>query len=223
MLIVIPGVLGSAQLAQVQTLIAQAEFGDGRATAGSLAARAKDNLQLPLNAPQMRALQALIGDALALSAEFVAAALPHRLHPALINRYLPGMAFGAHVDNAVRIDGVPLRADLAATLFLNAPTDYDGGELAIDSDYGLPDIKGNAGDLVLYPAGSIHAVRPLTRGRREVAVLWVQSMVRDSGQRRVLYDLDRVIRSLRERAPDSPEILVLTGIYHNLLRASVEL
>lgn len=223
MLIVIPGLLDSAQLAQVQTLLARAEFGDGRVTAGSLAAPAKANLQLAPTAPQLRALQALIGDALAVSAEFVAAALPRRVHPALINRYLPGMGFGAHVDNAVRIDGVPLRADLAATLFLNPPGDYDGGALAIDSDYGAPDIKGNAGDLVLYPAGSIHAVRPVTRGRREVAVLWVQSMVRDPDRRRALYDLDRAIRSLRARAPDSPEIIALTGVYHNLLRASAEL
>lgn len=223
MLIVIPRLLNDSALARAQAILDSALFGDGRVTAGTLAASAKQNLQLPSDSPQTRALQALIGAALEASVDFVSAALPRRVHPALINRYLPGMAFGAHVDNAIRFDDMPLRADLAATLFLNAPEHYDGGALAIDDSYGARAVKGNAGDLVLYPASSIHAVQPITRGRRDVAVLWVQSLVREAGQRRALYELDCAIRSLRERAPESPEILSLTGVYHNLLRAAAEL
>lgn len=224
MLVVIPQLLDEAALTRTRALLDAAAFGDGRVTAGALAAAAKQNLQLPADAPATRTLQDMIAAALEASVEFVSAALPRHIHPALINRYLPGMAFGAHVDNAIRFDGSALlRADLAATLFLNAPEDYDGGALAIDDSYGARLVKGQPGDLVVYPASSIHAVQPVTRGQRDVAILWIQSLVREAGQRRALYDLDRAIRSLRERAPESPEILTLTGVYHNLLRAAAEL
>ena len=190
MLLRIEGLLDSAALAEAHARLARATFGDGRVTAGELAAGAKRNLQLPPQTAEVRALRELILAALDRSARFIAAALPRRVHPPLVNRYLPGMGFGAHIDNAVRFDGPPLRADLSATLFLCAPTDYDGGDLIIEDAYGERAVKLPAGDLVLYPSDSLHRVEPITRGAREVAVFWVQSLVRDSSRRRTLFEVD---------------------------------
>jgi PKHD-type hydroxylase len=154
---------------------------------------------------------------------FVAAALPLRVFPPLFNRYEGGESFGTHVDNAVRYDRSadppqPLRTDLSATLFLSAPDDYDGGELLVEDTFGAHAVKLPAGDLALYPGSSLHEVRPVTRGARVAAFFWIQSLVRSDAQRRMLFDLDVSIQALGARVPDAPELVRLTGVYHNLLR-----
>jgi len=152
---------------------------------------------------------------------FMAAALPLRVFPPLCNRYEPGMAFGAHVDNAIReLPTSPLRVrtDLSATVFLSRPEEYDGGELVVDDTYGAHSVKLPAGDMILYPASSLHRVTPVARGVRLASIFWVQSMVRDDGERALLFDLDMAISQVSEHAPDNPGIVPLTSCYHNLLR-----
>jgi PKHD-type hydroxylase len=152
---------------------------------------------------------------------FMAAALPLKVFPPLFNRYQEGQSFGAHVDNAVRqITGTPhrVRTDLSATLFLASPEEYDGGELSVEDTYGLHNVKLPAGHLILYPATSLHHVRPVTRGARLASFFWIQSMVRDDGQRTLLFDLDMAIQRIGGEVPDHPSVIQLTSVYHNLLR-----
>ena len=157
---------------------------------------------------------------------FVAAALPLRVFPPLFNRYEGGESFGSHVDNSIRQlsgSGHRIRTDLSATLFLSVPEEYDGGELLVEDTYGVHPVKLPAGHLVLYPSTSLHHVRPVTRGARVAAFFWIQSMVRDDGQRTLLFDLDTAIQRLNQDAPDHPSAVQLTGVYHNLLRRWAEL
>jgi PKHD-type hydroxylase len=144
-----------------------------------------------------------------------------KVFPPLFNRYQSGQSFGTHVDNAVRqAPGTPhrVRTDLSATLFLAQPEEYDGGELSVEDTYGLHNIKLQAGHLILYPASSLHHVRPVTRGARLASFFWIQSMVRDDGERTLLFDLDMAIQRISGEAPDNQSVIQLTGVYHNLLR-----
>lgn len=218
MLVMIENVLSAQELAQLRDSYAQARFGDGRMTAGTMAAEVKRNLQLPADAAITRALTELVMGALHRHPDFVSAALPYRTSEMLFNRYLPGMAFGVHVDNAVRLLPQTMRTDVSATLFLSDPHDYEGGELLIEDTYGAQQVKLAAGSLILYPSASLHKVEAITSGHRDVVVFWLQSMVRDDARRGLLYQLDRSIQSLRARDPGAPEILLLTASYHNLLR-----
>jgi PKHD-type hydroxylase len=221
MLVHLPTVLTGAQVARCRELMERAAWVDGRVTAGHQSARAKDNLQIPEDAPEAREMGQTIVRALEQSALFVSAALPFRVFPPLFNRYEPGMAFGAHVDNAVRqIAGTPLRVrtDLSATLFLSALEEYDGGELVVEDTYGAHAVKLPAGDMVLYPATSLHRVNPVTRGARLASFFWIQSMVRDDGERTLLFDLDVAINRVNQAAPDHEGVVALTSCYHNLLR-----
>jgi PKHD-type hydroxylase len=220
-LLAVPDVINSSQVAQARKILDQAEWVDGRVTAGHQSARAKDNLQLPEGSPAARQLGEMVLAALQDSPLFLSAALPRHVFPPLFNRYEGGQAFGTHVDNAIRqIPGTPhrIRTDLSATLFLSDPADYDGGELVVEDTYGVHPVKLPAGHLVLYPASSLHHVRPVTRGARLASFLWIQSMVRDDGARTMLFDLDSAIRGLSGDLPDHPSTLQLTGVYHNLLR-----
>jgi PKHD-type hydroxylase len=221
MLLHIPRVLTESQVARGLALLEDAKWVDGRTTAGHLSARAKHNLQVAEGTPEARELGEVIVSALERTPLFMSAALPLRVFPPLFNRYEPGMAFGAHVDNAVRqVAGNPLRVrtDLSATLFLSPPDEYDGGELVVDDTYGAHAVKLPAGDMILYPASSLHRVNPVTRGVRLASVFWVQSMVGDDGERSLLFDLDMAISQVTESSPDSPAVVTLTGCYHNLLR-----
>jgi PKHD-type hydroxylase len=221
MLLHIPRVLTESQVARGLALLEDAKWVDGRTTAGHLSARAKHNLQVAEGTPEARELGEVIVSALERTPLFMSAALPLRVFPPLFNRYEPGMAFGAHVDNAVRqVAGNPLRVrtDLSATLFLSPPDEYDGGELVVDDTYGAHAVKLPAGDMILYPASSLHRVNPVTRGVRLASVFWVQSMVGDDGERSLLFDLDMAISQVTEASPDSPAVVALTGCYHNLLR-----
>ena len=151
----------------------------------------------------------------------MAAALPLKVFPPLFNRYQGGQSFGTHVDNAVRqVTGTPhrVRTDLSATLFFTDPDEYDGGELLVEDTYGTHNVKLPAGNLILYPSTSLHHVRPVTRGARIASFFWIQSMVRDDGQRTLLFDLDMAIQRITQDVPDHPSAVQLTGVYHNLLR-----
>jgi PKHD-type hydroxylase len=221
MLLQIPDVLTTEQVAQCRQTLEQAEWIDGRVTAGYQSARTKDNLQLPEDHPAARQLGELILAALQSNVLFMAAALPLKVFPPLFNRYQGGQSFGTHVDNAVRqVTGTPhrVRTDLSATLFFTGPDEYDGGELLVEDTYGTHNVKLPAGNLILYPSTSLHHVRPVTRGARIASFFWIQSMVRDDGQRTLLFDLDMAIQRITQDVPDHPSAVQLTGVYHNLLR-----
>ena len=227
MLTVIPDLLTPAQLTALRDTIEAADWIDGNATSGAQSALAKRNRQLPEESDAARAGGGLVLDALAASALFVAAALPLKVFPPLFNRYGVGDAFAPHVDNAIRIrrgSDFRIRSDLSATLFLSDPESYDGGELIIQTQFGEQAVKLPAGQMVLYPASSLHRVAPITRGERVASFFWIQSMVRDTDARADLFALDTAIQSTGARlGQDDPEIVRLTGVYHNLLRRWAEL
>jgi PKHD-type hydroxylase len=221
MLLQIPEVLTAEQVAQCRAMLDEAEWVDGRVTAGPQSGRAKDNMQLPENSPAAQRMGDWIVDALQRNPLFVTAALPLRVFPPLFNRYTGGQSFGTHVDNSIRqVTGTPhrIRTDLSATLFFSEPDEYDGGELLVEDTYGTQSVKLPAGHLILYPSTSLHQVRPVTRGARVSSFFWVQSMVREDSQRALLFDLDIAIQRVRQDYPDHPSGVQLTGIYHNLLR-----
>ncbi|SEN04671.1 PKHD-type hydroxylase [Sphingomonas gellani] len=222
MLIAIPDMLDAATLARVRDLVGAAEWVDGNITSGAQSALAKRNRQLPEDSAAARAAGGIILDALAASPLFVAAALPLKVFPPLFNRYEGGEAFGLHVDNAVRIrrgSDFRIRSDLSATVFLEDPASYDGGELVIEDQFGPHTVKLPAGHMVLYPASSLHRVTPVTRGVRTASFFWIQSMVRDEGERRTLFELDQAVQSVAAvQGQADPAVVKLTGVYHNLLR-----
>ena len=226
MLLHIKQVLTPGQAAEARARVERAQWVDGNVTSGHQSARAKYNEQLPEDSPVARELGATILAALERSALFMSAALPKQVFPPLFNRYAGGMAFGSHVDNAIRVHAASrtrLRTDLSATLFLTPPEAYDGGELLVEDTYGVHSSKLPAGDLVLYPSTSLHRVTPVTRGARISSFFWIQSMVADDGRRTLLFDLDMAIVRLTRDAPGHPSLVSLTACYHNLLRMWVEL
>lgn len=222
MLLAIPDLLDAPTLARVRALVEGAMWIDGNATSGPQAALAKRNEQLAEDDSAGIEAGRIVLDCLGRSALFVAAALPLKVFPPLFNRYAGGQAFDAHVDNAVRLkrgSDFRLRSDLSMTVFLADPADYDGGELVVEDLFGEQRVKLGAGDAVLYPASSLHRVEPVTRGTRLASFLWVQSMVRDDGERRILFDLDRAIQRVgAEKGQGDRAVVELTGVYHNLLR-----
>lgn len=225
MLLAIPEVLTSEQVSRARRVLESAQWVDGRVTAGHQSARAKDNLQIPEDHPAARELGDMILDALGKNPLFISAALPQRVFPPLFNSYSGGQSFGTHVDNAIRsITGTPhrIRTDLSATLFFTHPEEYDGGELIVEDTYGTHSVKLPAGHMILYPATSLHHVRPVTRGARISSFFWIQSMIRDDGKRSLLFDLDVAIQRLGRDVPEHPSAVQFTGVYHNLLRQWAE-
>ena len=222
----IPAVLSADDVAYCRAQLERATWIDGKVTAGVQSARAKTNLQIDQDGAEARAIGDLILDRLGAHPAFIAAALPARVFPPLFNRYEAGMGFDAHVDNAIRFggrQGAPYRTDLSCTLFLNDPAEYEGGELQIEDQFGAPAVKLAAGDMVVYPASSVHRVTPITRGARLASFFWIQSMIRDDGQRALLHSLDQSIGETRlAMGDDHPAVLRLTGGYHNLLRMWAE-
>jgi PKHD-type hydroxylase len=226
MIVRVPAVLSAEQLAAARALLADAPWADGRVTAGHQSARVKENQQLSEDSDASRKLREIVLSALERNPLFMAAALPARVFPPLFNRYEAGQNFGDHIDNAIRqVTGTAhrIRTDISATLFLSAPEDYDGGELIVEDTYGAHAAKLAVGDMILYPATSLHRVTPVTRGARIAAFFWVQSMVKDDGQRRILFDLDRSIAELTQAAPENPALVRLTACYHNLVRQWAEI
>jgi PKHD-type hydroxylase len=221
MLLQIPDVISPAQVAECRAALATGEWVDGRVTAGPQSARSKDNMQVPESHPVARQMGDMIVAALERNPLFISAALPLRVFPPLFNRYSGGQGFGTHVDNAIRqVPGTPhrIRTDLSATLFLSEPGEYDGGELMVEDSFGAHSVKLPAGHMVLYPATSLHQVRPVTRGARIASFFWIQSMVAGDTERTLLFDLDSAIRTLSRDVPDNPAVVGLTGTYHNLVR-----
>jgi PKHD-type hydroxylase len=226
MLLHVQEVLTADEVANVRRVLDNTEWVDGRVTAGYQSARTKNNLQLSEDHPAARQLGDVVVNALQRSALFMSAALPLRVFPPLFNRYEGGGSFGSHVDNAIRQvtgTGQRIRTDLSATLFLANPDEYDGGELCVEDTYGVHRVKLPAGDLVLYPATSLHHVTPVTRGARIASFFWIQSLIRDDGQRTLLFDLDSALQRLHHDVPDHASSVQLTGVYHNLLRQWSEL
>src|SRR5918995_452328 len=220
MLLQIPEVLNAEQVAGFRKVLETSSWVDGRITAGHQSARAKDNLQLPEDHEHAKKLGDTILKALENSPLFMAAALPLKVFPPLFHRYQEGQSFGNHVDNAIRqVTGTPhrVRTDLSATLFFSNPDEYDGGELVVEDTYGVHSVKLPAGHLILYPSSSVHHVRPVTRGTRFASFFWIQSMVRDDGERTLLFDLDMAIQRISQDVPDHPSTVEFTSIYHNLL------
>jgi PKHD-type hydroxylase len=219
MLLQLPNVLTTDELKTLRERLAAASWIDGKVTAGHQSIRVKENLQIAENSAEARDLGAIVLKALERNALFMSAALPTTIYPPLFNRYEAGMTFGTHVDNAIRVVAGTqrrLRTDVSATLFLSEPAEYDGGELIVNDTYGTHSVKLPAGDMIIYPATSLHRVVPVTRGVRIASFFWIQSMVKDDAERAMLFDLDRSIVEMR--APDSPAALRLTALYHNLIR-----
>ena len=224
MLICVPGILSKDDVAEFRHIMDSSDWEDGRSTAGAQSAMVKRNEQLPPDSEVARKLGHRIISAMTANPRFLAAAIPQHIFPPLFNRYAAdsGHHFGIHVDNAVRGDkltGLRIRTDLSVTLFLSEPEEYDGGELVIEDLYGSHEVKLRAGDLVLYPASSLHMVTPVTRGVRIASFFWLQSMIRDPLARSMIFDLDTTIQDLSRRmGRDDPEMVRLTGLYHNLIR-----
>jgi PKHD-type hydroxylase len=226
MLLAIPEVISPAVAAECHAKLAAADWLDGRVTAGYQSAKAKNNLQLAEEHPLARELGDVVLEALQRNALFMGAALPLRVFPPLFNRYDGGQSFGTHVDNAIRqVTGTPhrIRTDLSATLFLTPPGEYDGGELVVEDTYGTHEVKLPPGHLVLYPATSLHHVKPVTRGSRISSFFWIQSMIRGDAQRTLLFDMDLAIQSIAADMPQHGSAVQLTGVYHNLIRMWAEM
>jgi len=224
MLLHIPDVLSHEQVTRIRAALDAADWTDGRETVGVQGAQVKRNQQLPDAAALRRQLGQLVLAALAASPLYHAATLPLRTLPPRFNRYEDGGQYGFHVDGAVMAlsADASLRSDVSCTLFLSDPDDYDGGELIVSDTYGEHEVKLAAGDLIVYPSSSLHRVAPVTRGRRLASFFWVQSLVRDDGRRRLLFELDTSIQTLTRSGADASALLQLTGIYHNLLRQWAE-
>lgn len=226
MILHIPEVLNSDELAQCRTILEDTNWLDGRDTAGSQAAKVKRNLQLPEQHPNTQALQQIVLAALNRSALFFTAALPKKILPPYFNCYTGDMnTFGNHVDGSIRtLPGTMqrIRSDVSCTLFFSDPDDYEGGELVVEDTFGSHKVKLPAGDMIVYPSSSVHRVEPVTKGARVASFFWTESMVREDERRRLLYDLDMNILALRQSMGDKPEVVKMTSTYHNLLRMWAE-
>ncbi|MBM6550957.1 Fe2+-dependent dioxygenase [Marinomonas ostreistagni] len=221
MLLHLKNVLTAAQVTEIREALDQADWQDGKLTAGNASRQQKSNLQLSQDDPLARKLGDFILHTLSQREDFMGSALPAKIFPPMFNRYEGGGQFGFHVDNAIRqVPNTPVkvRTDLSMTLFLSEPEDYEGGELVIEDTFGTQAIKLPAGDMVLYPSTSIHKVNPVTQGARVSSFFWLQSLVADNEQRRTLYQLDQSIQGLRQDLPDDERIQNLIWVYHNLLR-----
>ena len=221
MLLHVPDVLTKSEVGDVNNQLLGGNWIDGAITAGPLAANAKRNSQLSVDSTQFNALSQSIVAALEKNPLFLSAALPYKILPPMFNRYAGGENYGNHIDNAIQLDRLNMdkvRTDISVTVFLSEPEDYVGGELIIEDTYGSHDVKLPAGDAIIYPSSSLHRVEPVTSGTRVASFLWVQSLVRDPGQRNMLFDLDMTLLKLRAQLGNAPEIVSLTGHYHNLLR-----
>ena len=228
MLVHIPEVLTAEQVRRCREVMAQTAWVDGRSTAGHQSLQVKRNLQLPEGSAEAQELGHMVRSALNRNPLFTSAVLPKTVFPPLFNRYDADgdMHFGSHVDNAIRTDpvtGIRIRTDVSSTLFLSSPNEYDGGELVVEDTYGTHSVKLPAGDMIVYPATSVHHVTPVTRGSRVASFFWTQSMIADGTRRAMLFDLDMSIIRLTADHPEHPSVVSLTALYHNLLRQWAEL
>ena len=226
MLIIIEKICSDELLTACREQLAEAGWQSGKVTAGPLAVSVKHNQQ-SMETPAMLALADLIRRTVSQHPKFISAVLPLHITRPRFNRYAEGGHYGLHVDAALMAQTdspLPMRSDVSATLFLNAPETYDGGELSIETPFGAQQVKLDAGDLVIYPASSLHQVEPVTRGERLAAFFWAQSIVPDERRRSLLFDLDESVQALMARPGGSdPEAVKLSAVYHNLLRQSAQM
>lgn len=222
MLICIPDVLDYTEIKKIRAAAEQAEFKDGKLTAGYRAKRVKHNLQMDKTAQEAKEAKALVLAGLRRNPVFQRATLPKAIRPPLISRYETGMSYGAHVDDAMMGSGTRTRSDLSITVFLSDPGDYDGGELVMESPFGEQEIKLPAGAAVVYPSSTLHRVTPVTSGTRLAAVTWAQSYVRDPAKRELLYDVYQIREKLAKSDPDGAEADIAFKTYSNLLRMWTE-
>lgn len=221
MMVTIPDVLTPDEVHRCREMLERAAWQDGRHTAGHVAARVKANQQLAQDDPLAVQLSSFLLERLGTVSRFIASALPLKVLPPRFNRYAGSGSYGDHIDNAIfSVPGTPvrIRGDLSATLFISDADQYDGGELVIQGEFARHQVKLPAGHMVLYPASTFHQVTPVTRGARLAAFFWIQSLVREDNRRAMLLELDETIQALAVEAPESPSVLRLTGLYHNLLR-----
>jgi PKHD-type hydroxylase len=226
MMLHIPGILTAEEAAEHRQALEGADWVDGRGTAGHMSAAVKQNLQLHWQNPVGVRLGREISAKLDRHPLFLSAALPHAILPPLFNRYEGGGHYGPHIDGAIRaVEGVPrrIRTDLSMTIMLSDPADYDGGVLEIMDLAGGRSIKLPAGDAILYSASTLHQVTPVTRGVRLAAFTWIQSLVRDDGDRSLLFEIDTAIQRLPVADETAAARLQLTNVYHNLLRRWADL
>ncbi len=220
MLLAIPDVLTTAQVAEARSQLESTAWVDGRVTAGHQGALVKNNEQLPPGSPIAAHVGDMILQALGSNPLFMSAALPLYILPPMFNRYSGGQTFGTHVDGSIRSlpNGQRIRTDLSCTLFFTGPDEYDGGELVIEDTYGCKSVKLPAGHMILYPSSSLHHVTPVARGTRLCSFFWLQSLIREDSRRSLLFDMDIAIQRLGSENPLHPSVVSLTGVYHNLLR-----
>jgi PKHD-type hydroxylase len=219
MLLEIPGLLNEAQLNKIDELLAEAEFQDGKLTAGSAAQRVKHNEEMKAEPKRMELLIRILTSAMAHNATFRSAVLPYRMADPIFARYQSGMTYGDHVDDPLMgLSGQRFRTDVSMTIFLREPETYEGGELVIRTTFGTREVKLKAGSAVVYPSSSLHHVAPVTGGERLVALAWMQSYVRDPARRELLYELDQAREHLLKNAPGEEHTGQVDKSYANLLR-----
>ena len=221
MLIQLSNVLSKSQVQEAQAMLEASNWVDGKSTAGHQAKLAKDNLQLSQKDETAKTLGDFILARLSQHPMFTAAALPNKIFPPMFNCYQGGNQFGDHVDNAIRYspsNNNAIRTDISITVFISEPNSYDGGELVIQDTFGQQQLKLAAGDAILYPSSSLHHVTAVTKGRRLASFFWLQSLIRNDDQRRILFELDQSIQTLSQQQPQEPELIRLSGVYHNLIR-----
>jgi len=219
MLLTISSVFDEDKLANIRAMLAKSQFADGNKSAGAMAQRVKHNEEMQANRQQTEYLDHLIMGTLANCAQFRDAVLPHQVAQPVFARYTPGMQYGDHIDDPIMGGaGTQFRTDVAVTVFLNEPDQYDGGELVINTTFGEQKVKLNAGDVVIYPASSIHRVAQVTKGERLVAVTWIQSLIRDPAKRELLYELGLARNTLLAENPDSDTTKQVDHSYVNLVR-----
>ena len=224
MLITIPNILDKERLHFISQVLDKAQFIDGTLSAGMAAKRVKNNEELAADDKQMQQLNNIVMGSLVQHNEFKAAAIPLRVAAPYYARYTKGMAYGDHVDDPIMgSGGQQYRSDISTTVFLNEPSEYDGGELVITTSFGEQKVKLAAGSAVVYPSSSLHHVAEVTKGTRLVAVTWSQSMVRDSAKRELLYQLNQARESLLKQRPDDVETKQIDVSYVNLFRMWSEL
>jgi len=219
MLLTIPAVFDTDKLVNIRDMLGKTQFVDGKKSAGALAQRVKHNMEMQANRQQTEYLDHLIMGTLANSVMFRDAVLPHQVAQPVFARYTAGMQYGNHIDDPIMGGtGAQFRTDVAVTVFLNAPHEYDGGDLVINTTFGEQRVKLNAGDVVIYPASSLHRVEQVTHGERLVAVTWIQSLVRDPAKRELLYELSLARNKLLAEQPDSDTAKQVDHTYVNLVR-----
>ncbi|MFF5381281.1 Fe2+-dependent dioxygenase [Pedobacter suwonensis] len=212
----IPELLTDREVQGIHSLFKSGKFDDGRLTAHSAAKEVKSNLQLDHQTQEHTAIQQIILAALNRNTVFRNAVLPQSIHPFIISNYKPGMHYGWHVDSPVM--GNMIRTDVALTIFLNDPEAYEGGELELQTANGNVLYKLNKGDAICYPCTQVHRVREVTGGERNVAVSWIQSLVKETAHRKMLFEIFQITENLRSKAVIEEEYLLLQQHYSNLLR-----